>query len=239
MPRYYDSYDYDSYDHDYDARPSRRTRSSHRQQRRSPSVSSAASHSDYEREYTHRSPRSRDHRRPASPSRNHNYYPPQSSHRSPKNPRSRSLPPAQRKPTRTATLPIVGEVPIDTKLIRRATLAALKAGGAAALHQHTKPGPWNPLKGAKVATAALGAAVGEVAAEKGLFGRKDRERDYENYERGRDRGYERRRGYDEDDYYERDYRKKKNGKSDLAMEVVGALGGLLAERIANKAVGKK
>jgi len=49
---------------------------------------------------------------------------------------------------------------------QKAAKAAIQAGGMAALAQRKQPGDWAGMKGAKVATAALGAAAADVWAHR-------------------------------------------------------------------------
>ncbi|KAM7186114.1 hypothetical protein V8F20_011520 [Naviculisporaceae sp. PSN 640] len=76
---------------------------------------------------------------------------------------------------------------------KKAAQAAFTAGSAAAMQMRSQPGAWKGEKGAKVATAALGAAAMDILLKKNAGGGgddRDRERD-RSRERDRERDRER------------------------------------------------
>ena len=98
---------------------------------------------------------------------------------------------------------------------QKAAVAALQAGGKAALNQRSKSGSWKGRKGARVATAVIGAAVGDVLRKEG--------RDESDRDRDRDRGRRKSGGFG------------LGGVARGEVEALGtALGGLLLEKLVKK-----
>jgi hypothetical protein len=91
-----------------------------------------------------------------------------------------------------------------------AATAAFQAGAAAAMNSRSQPGAWTGQKGAKVATAALGAAAMDALAGKKKTGGEDKSR-------GGGGG------------------RRKSGVENIG----GALGGLLVDQLVRKASGKR
>lgn len=131
---------------------------------------------------------------------------------------------------------------------KKAATAAFQAGGMAALAARKQPGDWAGMKGAKVATAALGAMAMEGFG-KGTAGgdrdrndrdrSRDRDRDYRDRDRDRSRDRDRREYRDRDRGRDRDDRGS-SGKKRGEVEVLGdVLGGFIkdqwAKRGANRA----
>jgi len=143
---------------------------------------------------------------------------------------------------------------------QKAAKAAIQAGGVAALAQRKKSGAWVGPKGARVATAAIGAAAADVMANRAKEKVRDhrdksRDRDYDrrgdrdrsrdrDYDRGRDnrsrdRDYDRRdRGGGRDRNRGGDYDRAPRDKSRKRepIQVVGdMLGGFIMEQMAKRA----
>ncbi|KAK3995707.1 hypothetical protein QBC44DRAFT_12294 [Cladorrhinum sp. PSN332] len=132
---------------------------------------------------------------------------------------------------------------------QKAAKAALQAGGMAALAQRKKSGAWAGAKGARVATAAIGAAAADVMAnrakekvrdhrdnrdhrDRDRSRDRDRDRDYDRRDRDRsrggDRGYDRRdRGRDRDTSRDRDYDRSPREKSKKRGEPINMIGDML------------
>ena len=118
----------------------------------------------------------------------------------------------------------------------------------AALQARKQPGDWAGMKGAKVATAALGAMAMEgfakSAAEKSekrdRSGDRDRDRDYRDRNRDRSRDRDRDyRGRDRDRDRDRGSGKGPSGKKNSDVEVLGdMLGGFIMDQWAKRGPNK-
>ncbi|KAK4221843.1 hypothetical protein QBC38DRAFT_111628 [Podospora fimiseda] len=169
--------------------------------------------------------RSRPRHRSPSPYNNHRSYSP-SPVRNPynhNNNNSPGRPPLQRSKSTTAKAFAKESLHTLQHLSpqwQKAAKAALQAGGMAALAQRKKSGAWAGAKGARVATAAIGAVAADVIARRGKekmegHGNRDRDRsrdrDYNRRDRSRDKDYDR-RDRERDRSYERDYERRDRGR---------------------------